>query len=241
MRLVGHVFPEKNMLNGSGRRPFPSQVRGHCLCNCRQQRKLDRHIGLRPTDPQYSALPVHILQSNSKDFGCAETIRRQQQHDRIITFARRFRSRDRSAGSSARRSTAKQRGGRSSIRYRGAITPLARSAGNLPVMLQKSEKRSERTAGIRNGSFRKTGGKLPHKRIHICQARPSQWLRFHAAVARGSHARSRHRAPASFPRPHCGLADNGNTPSVTVTSDGGCLSRHGGNGVPSAANAQAHA
>ena len=54
------------MLDGSGRRPFPSQVCGHCLCNCRQQRKLDRHIGLRPADPQYSALPVHILQSNSQ-------------------------------------------------------------------------------------------------------------------------------------------------------------------------------
>jgi hypothetical protein len=44
----------------------------------------------------------------------------------------------------------------------------------------------------------------------------SQWWSFHCAVARGSHARSRHRAPASVPRPHCELADNGSTPPVTV-------------------------
>jgi hypothetical protein len=81
--------------HSSGRRPFPSQVSSHCLCNCRQKRKLDRHVDLRPTDPQHSTLPVHIFQSNSKDFGCAQTIRCQQQHDRIVTIARRFRSRDR--------------------------------------------------------------------------------------------------------------------------------------------------
>ena len=45
---------------------------------------------------------------------------------------------------------------------------------------------------------------------------PVQWTSFHCAVARGSHARFRHRAPASVPRPHRGLADNGSTPPVTV-------------------------
>ena len=69
------------------------------------------------------------------------------------------------------------RGGRSSVRYRGAITPLARSAGKPSCHLQKSEKCPERTAGIRNGSFANAGGKLSHKRIHICQGCPCNGLR----------------------------------------------------------------
>ena len=163
-------------MNGSGRRPFPSQVRGQCLCNCRQQRKLDRHIGLRPADPQYSALPVHILQSNSKDFGCAQTIRCQQQHDRIITLARRFRSRDRTQN--LLHVAPRQ------IAWGPLIYPISRCDHPIGEIsrqpschAQKSEKRSERTAGIRNRSFRKPGGKLPHKRIHICQSCPRNGLR----------------------------------------------------------------
>ena len=117
---------------------------------------------------QHSALPVHILQPNSKDFGCAEAIRCQQQHNRIITFAWRFRPRDppQNLLHVAPRQTA----------WGPLIYPISRcdhSAGQISRQpschVQKSEKPSKRTAGIRDGSSRKTGGKLPHKSIHICQ------------------------------------------------------------------------
>ena len=78
-----------------GRRPFPAQVCGYRLCDCCQQRKLDRHLGLRPTRSQYAGLPVQILQSKPENFGGPKTIRSQQQHDSKVTFARRFGSRDR--------------------------------------------------------------------------------------------------------------------------------------------------
>jgi len=73
--LVGHVLAQEEGLDRSDRRPFPSQVGRQRFCNCWQQRELNRHLGLWPADFQYAGMPVQVLQSNRKYFGCAQTIK----------------------------------------------------------------------------------------------------------------------------------------------------------------------
>ena len=121
------------------------------------------------------------------------------------------------AESSARRSTANSVGAvhLSDIAVRSP--PLARSAVSLPVMCRNRRNARSELQVSATVRFERRVASFRTKASTSVKSRSSQWCFVPRAVARGSHARSRHRAPASFPRPHCVLADNGNTPPVTVT------------------------
>lgn len=56
-------------MNGSGWRPFPSQVRAQGLCDGGQQTKFERNIGLWPTRLRDAGLLVQTFQSNPANFG----------------------------------------------------------------------------------------------------------------------------------------------------------------------------
>ena len=88
--LVGHIFPQKDMLHGWGRRPFLSYVGNQCFGDCGQQGKLDADLGFWPPRLQYAGSPIHVLQSQCKNFSCTQTVGGEQQHNRKVAFTGRL-------------------------------------------------------------------------------------------------------------------------------------------------------
>jgi len=182
----------KDLAGGRSHRRYAS----HCLCNCRQHRKLDRHMVFGPTDPQHSGLAVHS--PTIQGFGCAQTIPFANSNTIACHSALRFRSRDRTHDLCTSL-PGKQRGGLhlSDIACNHLV---GSSAVKSSSYAQKSEKPSERTAGIRDGFVSKDGWqasaqKHPHLSISL-----SALVSFHCALLEEATRGPRHLAQRPFSR-----------------------------------------